>query len=374
MTRRLDPGLRRELVNYGAGDLTACFSCGTCTAICPLSAEGPSFPRRIIHLMQLGHREALLSSPEPWLCYYCGECSRSCPREANPGETMMSARRWLIASYDRTGISGKIYSSRLWEWGLVLLSSAIVIILFALFHGPIVLDRVELNTFAPVEWISLADHLGAAFAVTVLLVNALTMARYIMDGERVPLSAYVKGVPTFFSHFFTQKRWKECGEDRSKWFRHFILVSGYVTMMIIIIFFLDWFQTDRVYPLLHPQRLLGYYVTFALIYGTVGFAWGRIRRDDEMHRFTHPTDWTFLILLFLIALTGILVHVFRLTGMPRLTYYTYVVHMAVDAPWLLVIIPFGKWTHLLYRPFALYLLDVKERARNAEGVREGAAA
>lgn len=360
MTSRVDPKVKEEVQRFGARDLSLCFNCGTCTATCPLSAEGPSFPRKIIHLLQVGLREELLSSPEPWLCYYCGECSTSCPREANPGETMMSARRWLIASYDWTGISRKIYTSRVWEWGLIAAASLLVVLLFVLFHGPIVTDRVALNTFAPVEWISLADHVAALFALSILGTNALRMARSILGKNGVSPLAFVRALPVFFVNLFTQKRWRECGESRREWILHLLLVASYVGMMVIIIFFLSWFQTDEIHPFFHPQRLVGYAIAAVMMVVPILFMRGRVRRDKEIHRFSHPTDWTFLILLFLIALTGILVHVFRISGMPEATYAAYVIHLAVDAPWVLVIVPFGKWTHIVYRPFALYLLAVKE--------------
>ena len=35
-----------------------------------------------------------------------------CPREADPGETMMSLRRWLISRYDFTGIARQFFRSR----------------------------------------------------------------------------------------------------------------------------------------------------------------------------------------------------------------------------------------------------------------------
>ena len=61
--------------------------------------------------LQMGLEERLRANLEPWLCYYCGECSEECPRGAEPGETMMSMRRWLTAQYDFTGISRLFYRS-----------------------------------------------------------------------------------------------------------------------------------------------------------------------------------------------------------------------------------------------------------------------
>ena len=46
--------------------------------------------------LQLGLKDKLLEAPEPWLCYYCGDCNTDCPRGAEPAETMMATRRWLM--------------------------------------------------------------------------------------------------------------------------------------------------------------------------------------------------------------------------------------------------------------------------------------
>jgi heterodisulfide reductase subunit C len=43
-----------EIKKLGAFDLEACYSCGTCSGICPLSKEAVSFPRRLLRYAQLG--------------------------------------------------------------------------------------------------------------------------------------------------------------------------------------------------------------------------------------------------------------------------------------------------------------------------------
>ena len=93
-----------------------------------------------------------------------------------------------------------------------------------------------------------------------------------------------------------------------------------------------------------------------------------------MHRFSHDSDWMFLILLFLTGLTGILMNTFRLMDLPRPTYYTYVVHLAIAVPMLVVEVPFMKWAHLTYRPLALYLKAVLEKTRSLEEARLSASA
>ncbi len=371
MSLRIDPNLRKEVAEFGGGDIDKCMNCGNCTAICPLSKGSTVFPRKVIRCLQLGLTEKLLQSPEPWLCYYCGECSQTCPREANPGETMMAARRYLTSQYDWTGLSKKLYISKVWEVGAVLVVALIVVALFYFLHGPMLTELteeggVQLNVFAPAKWVEVGDWSMAVILSFFLLTNAYRMYRSILGGEKglkIPLSIYVKEFKTLVLHGLTQIRWQECGESSLRWIKHLLLVSAYGTMFILVVVFLRWFQTDEIYPFYHPQRLLGYYATFVLLYVTADFMIGRLRKRDEIHKHSHPTDWIFLILLFLTTLTGILVHVFRILGLPFSTYYMFVIHLAVAVPMLVIEVPFGKWAHLGYRPLAIYLTTVIEKAK-----------
>jgi len=358
VSSRVRPELRHEVAEFGGGDIDACMNCGNCTAECPLSRDETVFPRKIIRYLQLGLEDKLRESPEPWLCYYCGECSETCPREANPGETMMAARRWLISQYDWTGISKKLYVSKAWEIGLSLAVGLLVVALFAFLHGPVVTDRVELSTFAPVKWVELGDLIMAGMLTFFLLTNAWRMSRFIMRGTRVRPGIWLLETGTFLAHGLTQKRWRECDGPKHRWLKHFLLVTAYSSMLIMILVFLPVFQTDG----WNWTSLLGYYATAVLLFVTADAMIGRLRKREEIHRHTHPTDWMFLILLFLTSLTGILTHAFRMAGLPITTYVTYVIHLAVVAPMLILEVPFGKWAHLLYRPLALYLVAVRKRA------------
>ncbi|MEA3336648.1 MAG: 4Fe-4S dicluster domain-containing protein [Chloroflexota bacterium] len=372
MKNRADPNLLLELKKYGEVNIESCFNCGNCTAICPLATDATPFPRNNLRMVQLGLRDRLLQSTDPWLCYYCGECSETCPRQAEPGEAQMTMRRWLTAQYDWTGLARRFYTSKYWEIGSVLFVGLLVVVAFALFHGPVVTDRVELNTFAPAHVVHVLDwimFLGLAFF---LLSNVFRM--YIFTLRRgtdlkIPFSLYITEAWQLIYQLVTQSRWSKCDEDPEKdflkkplWRNHWILVVGYGIMLVLIVGFLKWFQTDEIYPIWHPQRWIGYLATIALLWGTAVMFWGRIKKDSEMHRFSHPSDWMFLILLFLTTVSGILVHIFRYMGLPLGTYYIYVIHLAILVPMLVLEVPFGKWSHLAYRPCAIYFQAVKEKA------------
>ncbi len=125
-----DPELIREVMAAGGGDLKKCYQCATCSVTCDLSTDDASFPRRQMLAAQWGLKDRLMEDPGPWLCYYCGECSKRCPRQANPGESMMALRRYLTAQYDWTGLSRLMYRSAAWEFGVLGLVAALVVLLF----------------------------------------------------------------------------------------------------------------------------------------------------------------------------------------------------------------------------------------------------
>ena len=66
----------------GCQHLQRCFSCGVCTAACPVSAIEPDFsPSRILRQIIYGMRQELLASPALWYCLGCAQCSFQCPQD-----------------------------------------------------------------------------------------------------------------------------------------------------------------------------------------------------------------------------------------------------------------------------------------------------
>jgi heterodisulfide reductase subunit C len=78
----LDPSFKAEVIAHEAArDITACFSCGTCTAGCPIHEAYPEYdPRKMARMVNLGMRERVLSSPYIWYCATCHNCEQRCPQ------------------------------------------------------------------------------------------------------------------------------------------------------------------------------------------------------------------------------------------------------------------------------------------------------
>ena len=69
MSHRADPKMMEEFERYGGVNVGACFNCGNCSAVCSMTGEDGSFPRKLIRYAQLGMKDELLGSKELWLCY-----------------------------------------------------------------------------------------------------------------------------------------------------------------------------------------------------------------------------------------------------------------------------------------------------------------
>ena len=370
----------KEFINYikknGGENLRKCYQCATCSSTCSLSTEEYGFPRKQMLWAQWGLKEKLLKDPGPWLCFYCGDCSSKCPRKGNPGETMMALRRYLTSLYDWTGLSRLMYSSVYWEAAILAFFAAVIVLLFTLPNnfgfgllyssGSAPLSNVMLDKFAPVDIVDWGDRIMAAVLGILLLSNAARMFIGLTKDEKIPFSYYIAQLPYFIIQGITQKRWKDCDDkDAGKnWIRHFFLVTGYAIMFTLVVVFLPWFQISG--SSLHWTSILGYYSTIVLLGSTIWIIVDRIKKGTEMHQFSHFSDWMFPILLFLSALSGILLHILRVADMPMPTYYTYMIHLAIVVPMLVVEVPFGKWSHLLYRPLAIYVAAVRSRAKEVQ--------
>ena len=369
MDNRIDPTLKTDLQKFGLQSWHDCFHCGNCTALCPLTEDANMFPRRSIRIMQMGLKNKLVSSVDPWLCYYCGECSDTCPRDANPGEVLMTLRRYLTSLYDWTGLSRKFYTSKVWELGAVMLLGGLVVLAFALFWPGISPELtadggVKINSIMPIKWIEYADWSMAIIVALLLISNLLRMYIKIVHGAgavKIPFFLYFKEAWQLAFHFSTQWKFSKC-DGKKYWLWHWLLMSGYTIMFIMIVAFLPWFQTEEIYEPWHPQRLLGYYATFGLLFGLTSVIIGRTRKNNAKFKFSHVSDWLFIIMLFMTVLTGIMVHIFRLGGMPMATYYSYVAHLAILIPMIMIEVPFSKWSHLAYRPFAIYFANLRKAA------------
>ncbi len=327
----------------------------------------------------MGLKQMLLSSLEPWMCHDCGDCSTVCPRETKPRDGMVTLRRYLASHYDWTGITAKINSSKIWYIGSLSFVAALVLFLVVAYHVYVV--KMSFSDFAltpmPLEHMF---PMMTQFTLVVILVPlffllsfSMRMYWFTMSGtERITVAPnlYLTEAKTFLLHLTTHKRMGECSE-KSRWPKHLVLAWGVMIKLCLLVFALMWFQTDKLYQISHPQRWIGYLVTSFIIYGAVDILVSRLRKKKEVHKSSDMWDWTFPILLLATSISGIVVHIVRYAGLEFATHYAYTVHIMISVPLLVIEMPFGKWTHMIYRPMALYFQSIKEKALQKQWSAEG---
>jgi len=82
LLQKADSRFKDEIAQkIGIEEIKPCYTCGSCTGVCPVRKVIEDFdPRRIIHMIILGMREEVLSSDLIWFCCLCNSCYFVCPQ------------------------------------------------------------------------------------------------------------------------------------------------------------------------------------------------------------------------------------------------------------------------------------------------------
>jgi ferredoxin/nitrate reductase gamma subunit len=381
MSTRVDPNLLRELKQYGAVGIEKCFNCGNCTAVCSMSSNDAQFPRRIIRMGQLGLRDQLLGSKELWLCYNCGKCSETCPKQAEPANSMAAARSYAIAQYDRTGF-GSLISKVPLAGGLIVL---LTLVFFAAFmytrREAMSAPTLKLFDVIPFELIHTVGIVAIVLVGAASLFAILNMVSRIARGQGLSSKSLLFGERLNWLgalweavgvQSLAQKRYRmECDAEEnrktwyvSKWFVHAATMWGFLGLLAatILDYLLDTLglkSPGNAVALWYPTRLLGTLAGLLFAYGVTALLLKRLRAADKAHSYSRPSDWIFLALLWFAGITGFIVELaLYLPYSPIWAYWVFLLHVSVSIT-VLLLLPFTKFAHALYRVVALYVHALK---------------
>ncbi len=358
---KINPEFSKKIKEYGAFDINACYNCGNCTAICPLSTEDNSFPRKMIRATILGLEEKINSSIDPWLCYYCGECSDTCPRDADPGGLMMALRRYQIRKFSLGKVADIFYNgfSSVFAW--IILTLLAVGGIYLLGHYP---DMEKIN---PLSLISLDTlHDGGIIVFIILMVFALLQIFLMMKSikiSEIKKISFGKSVKEFFDVLFkevlVQNRFSEC-EDKKRYIAHLLLVWGFIGLFIatITVMLIDFFASTQSSMKIIP-KIIGLISGIPALYGVSYFMWKRTKQKDNYSKYSHHTDWIFLILILLAILSGYALDICRWGLFFKAYYLSFALHLIIVFE-LIITFPFTKFSHLMYRPVAVWLAKIKK--------------
>jgi len=94
----LDSNFKYQVASCpGAENIKACFTCGVCTAGCPVSEVEERYnPRKMIRMIVMGMKEELLSSELIWLCNSCYTCYAHCPQDVKFTDVINVLRKMAV--------------------------------------------------------------------------------------------------------------------------------------------------------------------------------------------------------------------------------------------------------------------------------------
>lgn len=376
--RVVDTGLLADIQRFGAADVSACFSCGNCTAICPMSSNDGTFPRRMIRYGQVGMKDALLSSKELWTCYHCGLCSESCPQQADPGEYMAAARRYAIASYDRTRLARTLYTRPVLASFITIVVAAFLATVLYASHGSQSTSSLALFKFIPdqtIHWMGIVVMTVASLASLagiVMMVGGIARTEGVqvatLFGGRAAVVGALRALWVALAvESLGQRRYRiDCAADqapepwyRRRWLVHAATMWGFLGLFAATL--LDYGlalagikKTGAPVPIWYPVRLLGTVAGIAMVFGLSMLILNRLRHSNQAAKISKQSDWMLLILLWIIGVSGFLIELgLYLPHAPGWGYWVFVFHVSASME-LILLAPFMKFAHVIYRPVALF--------------------
>jgi len=368
MSIRVDPNLLRDIARYGGATISKCFNCGNCTAICPHSEGYDTFPRKLIRYAQIGMTDRLVTSKDLWVCHYCGECSDTCPREAEPGEFMAAARRYAISHNDPTTLSRLLYSSPAASLVAFIAVTALLAFLLLRDAGPITGRFFE---FIPGKDIHDVGIAVIVVAVAVMLVGAIRMGRGVIASPEFSIglgtpeghgTRLLRGIAAVLTEVFTQKRYRECASEQispwylSRWFTHWAIFWGFMGLLLATTWdYLDSLPDGTLVPLYYPPRLVGTIGGLVFLYGTAMALWQRLTATTKYAKDSVLADWVFILYLFLLGVTGFILEILAYAAPATVVgNLILLVHTLLGLE-LVLMLPFSKLAHAVYRSLALFL-------------------
>ena len=366
---------KRRIIGLDAPDLSVCYQCGTCTAVCPVSTAENPFPRKEMVWVQWGLKDRALGNASIWLCHQCSTCNTYCPRDAKPSNVMAALRDYSITHYAVPPFMGRALGD---PRSLPLLFAIPAVIFLAILGGlghltALPEGRIVFSKFIPIAFIE----------VTFVTCIALSLIGAAMGGVRywraMSAGASANGHgPALMSpllDILEHRRFSQCREAPARETHkehlhrtHLAVFYGFLGLVVTtasvgIGIYAFGYLTP--WPVWHPVKILGNVSGLAVIVAVATFLWRRIADARKAGKSTY-SDWLFLTILGLTTLTGFFSQGLRLAGL-RAAYPMYFVHLLFIF-FLLVYIPYSKFAHLIYRTLAtLHSTGPAERSRPARG-------
>jgi len=382
--RRLRPDrdLRRRILASGGEDLGKCMQCATCSAVCELADGRNPGPRKEMLWAQWGLRERLMGDGDLWLCHQCGDCTLRCPRGARPGDVMAALRRECIVHYATPRVFGRWANHPAGLLGAVMVA-ALVLVGAAAAWAWSAAAVAELSSLDPRAvlpfWTRLPHGLLASIFLSLVAFDGLVLVRggrrFWRDLEAAsaawarPPTERRSGSPirAALGRILWHDDFGACLNNQVRHTHHLLVVYGMLALWLTSL----WVVTARWNPLLdglvyplsfwNPWKIMANAGGLAVALGSTLMLAERWRRPKTAGVGTY-SDFALLGLLLVITLTGFAAELLHLVRIEPLRYFVYALHL-ISVFALLLMLPYSKLAHVVYRTLALVHAERIERGR-----------
>jgi quinone-modifying oxidoreductase subunit QmoC len=364
----------RDLTKTSSGDtLKKCYQCATCSSVCPLSTEKSPFPRKEMLWAGWGLKEYIHKDADIWLCHQCHDCTAKCPRGAKPGDVISALRRKSIEHYVPIGIIAKLANSIV---GMLVLMAMPIAILLGLLSANGKLDEflsgqipdpsgiiVFSKIFVQTTMVDPFAIFAATFAVisAVIAVKKFWGAMKENEGAFQPKMNLVSSLIAVVKDVLAHKKFQECGERKNRKLPHQMMVFAFIGLLIVTsvvsvnhymlkLFHTGIFSTDTPYPTMNPIKLLANVSGVLLVIGILTIAINRL--IAKVGSIGSWFDWSLIIVISGLAITGFSSELLRLAGNASMAYIAYFLHLTFIF-YLFAFMPYTKFAHLVFRTTAL---------------------
>ncbi|MDY6861661.1 MAG: quinone-interacting membrane-bound oxidoreductase complex subunit QmoC [Thermodesulfobacteriota bacterium] len=368
----------KNIINRGGGTLKKCFQCATCSVMCKLSPDYKPFPRKEMIWSQWGLKDRLIQDPDVWLCHQCNDCSVNCPRGAAPGDVLDAVRRSIIEYFSLPKFLGKMVGEPKFLPVILTIPVLLVLLLISLSsqngHG----FNIDLNgeiLFRNFILYNCIDIAAVILTLFIVICYGTGLFRFWKELNKNPLPpgatgvGIVSGVIKTVVELLTHNKFKECEANSLRYWAHLFIWYGFLLLFVATtIVFLGIQLTHLKHDLnlmppwgiISPIKIFGNLGAIALLVGLILVIYNRLTNEENAGKATY-FDWSFIILLLVVTITGILTEIIRMASLALLAYIMYTLHLVFVFA-LLLYMPYSKFAHFLYRFLALVHAKVSGRS------------
>ncbi|MDI6775780.1 MAG: quinone-interacting membrane-bound oxidoreductase complex subunit QmoC [Syntrophales bacterium] len=360
----------KKMEGLGGNTLKKCFQCATCSVVCNLTPEKKPFPRKEMIWASWGLKERLLGDPDVWLCHQCNDCSTYCPRGAKPGDVLAAVRNYSFMHYASPQFLGKALGKA--TYLPFLLAFPVILLLFLMgITGHLAIPEGEI-VFAKFIPHTIVDPVFMAVSILVVISIVRGISRF-WNGLKVgvhPLSSQnISGgdlvklhvIPTLVE-ILKHSRFKKCERSSFRYLAHLLIFYGFIALAAVTgLIFLGTYLLGTELPLsmYNPVKILANLGAASLFIGCTIVISNRLKETEDKSRSAY-FDWVFIIMVYLVTISGILTEVTRLERFAVLAYWLYFIHLVLVF-YLLAYLPFSKFAHLIYRTVAMVYASYSQR-------------